>query len=215
MTNTKSSSARRQLPSMFRYALYLFFSGLVACGYQAATGTAPFLNQSGGAGGAGRTIAIPLFENATFEPILEKRVTEIFKETFFSKGWNVVSDQSPASLVLTGRIHRFERVPLSLNRSGQAEEFRVKIGMEVRFLDSESEPKPDGKAVPAKRETEGIADYFARADVAADRVAEDRAIREAGRKMAEQVADLLPTKNFFKPETGTDAPSKPASPAAE
>lgn len=213
MTNLKT--ARRQRHLIFKYALYLFFCGFVACGYQAATGAAPSSRTDRGPTGAGRTIAIPLFENATFEPILEKRVTETFKETFFSKGWKVVSDQDPASLVLTGRIYRFERVPLSLNRSGQAEEFRVKIGMEVRLLDSENGPKPDGKAGPLKGEAEGVADYFARADVAADRVAEDRAIREAGRKMAEQVADLLPTKNFFKPETGAGAPSKPAPPAAE
>ena len=196
MTNFKPVSARLPQRVNLKHLLCLFLLGVSACGYHVGSGND--LSTHAESTAAGRTVAIPLFENATFEPILEKRLTEAFKETFFSKGWKVVSDQSRASTVLTGRIVRFERLPLSLRQDGQAEEFRVKIGMEVRLLDSDK--GQDGKAVSLKRSAEGIADYIARADVAADRAAEDRAIREAGRKMAEQVADLLPTKNFLKPE---------------
>ena len=212
MTNLETSSAR-PLRAIFAYALSLFFFSVAACGYQAATGVT--LSDGADSNAAGRTISIPLFENATFEPILEKRVTEIFKETFFSRGWKVVSDENGASLVLSGRIHRFERTPVSLNPQGQAEEFRVKIGMEIRLLDSERGQTQNGKAASLRREAEGTADYIARADVAANRVSEDRAIREAGRKIAEQVADLLPIKNFFKQEPGADTRPQPTQPAAE
>jgi hypothetical protein len=210
MTTLKTPSALR---TIFRVILSLSFFTFLACGYHFGTG--PERSDGAESTGAGRNIAIPLFENTTFEPILEKRVTEAFKETFFSKGWKVVSDQRHASLILTGRILRFERIPISLRQDGLAEEFRVKIGMEVRLLDSEKEPTQEGKAAPLKREAEGIADYIARADVAADRVAEDRAIREAGRKMAEQVADLLPTKNFFKSEPKAETRSQQTLPAKE
>jgi outer membrane lipopolysaccharide assembly protein LptE/RlpB len=209
MTNLKTLFAQRPNRVILKYLLYLSFFGMAACGYQVGAGSD--LSNSAESMGAGRTIAIPLFENATFEPILEKRVTETFKETFFSRGWKVVAPNR-ASLVLTGRIHRFERTPISLNRDGQAEEYRVKIGMEILLLDPEAREKQ--QTAPLKREAEGLADYVARADVAADRVAEDRAIREAGRKMAEQVADLFSTKNFFQSEHGADAGS-PIPPATE
>lgn len=206
---TPSAEPLRHAP--LNFALFLFLI-VAACGYQAGGGGARFNDVDSAA--AGRTIAIPLFENTTFEPILEKRVTETFKETFYSRGWKVVSDQSSASFVLTGTINRFERIPVSLNQEGLAEEFRVKIGMELRLLDSESGQKRNGKPDLLKRVSEGVADYIARADVAADRVAEDRAIREAGRKMAEQITDLFTAKNFFKPEPGPQSPPKPALPAA-
>lgn len=210
MTNPKTPSVRSPRRAILNTALFLFL-GVAACGYQAGGGVAHFNNVDSAT--AGRTIAIPLFENTTFEPILEKRVTETFKETFYSRGWKVVGNQTDASFVLTGKIVRFERIPISLNRDGLAEEFRVKIRMEIRLLDSENGQKRNGKPGLLKREAEGAAEYIARADVAADRVAEDRAIHEAGRKLAEQVTDLFTVNNFFKPEAGAEAP-KPASPAA-
>jgi len=210
MTNLKTPSVKCPRRAIFN-ATFLFFLSMAACGYQAGGGVAHF-NQVDSAV-AGRTIAIPLFENVTFEPILEKRVTETFKETFYSRGWKVVGARAGASFLLTGKIIRFERIPISLNRDGLAEEFRVKIGMELRLLDSENGQMRNGKPDLLRKEAEGVAEYIARADVAADRVAEDRAIREAGRKLAEQVTDLFTAKNFFKPEPGPQAP-KPVSPAA-
>jgi outer membrane lipopolysaccharide assembly protein LptE/RlpB len=211
MKTLTTPSAGSRLHALFTPALLLLFFSVTACGYQTGSGAAHFNDVDSAT--AGRSIAIPLFENATFEPILEKRVTETFKETFYSRGWKVISDQNLASFVLTGRINRFERIPVSLNRDGQAQEFRVKIGMELRLLDSENGQKRSGKTDLLKRESEGVADYIARVDVAEDRVAEDRAIREAGRKMAEQVTDLLTAKNFFKTEPGAETAPEPASPA--
>lgn len=133
-----------------------------------------------------QTIAIPLFENATFEPLLGKRISQIFKETFISRGWEVRSDPGRADLVLRGRITRYHRAPVSLNLQGQAREYRVQIGLQFHLQQSE------GKRFVTS--VEENTEYIARPDVKASRIAEDRAIREAGQKMAERLADLLLTR---------------------
>ncbi|HLG21199.1 MAG TPA: LptE family protein [Candidatus Manganitrophaceae bacterium] len=131
-----------------------------------------------------RPIAIPVFENGTFEPLVEKRVHEIFKETFMTRGWNVVAEDGQAPLVLSGKINRFDRTPVSLNLSGQAQEYRLKIGLAFSLREKGGNPAAESTA-------EGSAEYIARSDAGEDRAAQDRAIREAGRRLAEQVADLL------------------------
>lgn len=159
-----------------RRAILLLLLSLAGCGYHSeirSETTSP-----------DRMIAIPIFENATFEPLLEKRVSESFKETFLRRGWQVVAraDQSP--LLLSGRVVRFDRTPLSLNRNSQAQEYRITIGLEYTFLTKGNNPPKQ------KDRAEASADYIASPDPLADRVAEDRAIREAGLHLAERVSDL-------------------------
>jgi outer membrane lipopolysaccharide assembly protein LptE/RlpB len=132
-----------------------------------------------------QTIAIPLFENATFEPLLEKRVSESFKETFLKQGWRVVVQSNQAPLTLSGRVIRFDKTPISLNRIGQAQEYRITIGLEYMLL-----PKK-GDRSQQKDHAEASAEYIANPDPISDRVAQDRAIREAGQHLAERVADRI------------------------
>lgn len=130
-------------------------------------------------------LSIPLFKNATFEPILEKPLTQIFKKTFYGRGWNVQGGSDKSGMILFGRIAHFGRSPIALNSVGAAREYRVTIGMNVRILHEKMEEALVSKTV------EGRADYIARPDAQEDRIAKDRAIREAGRSMAEEVASLL------------------------
>lgn len=138
-----------------------------------------------------RPIAVPIFKNDTFEPILERRLTEIFKETFFARGWKVAGAGEPAPFVLSGRVNLFERTPITLGLQGEAREFRLKIGVEYALLQN-------GERMVV-RQVEGVAEYAALPDPIADRTAQDRAIREAARRMAEEVADLLSEKNALAP----------------
>ncbi len=160
-----------------RRAILLLLVSLAGCGYHSGIRSEM--------ASPDRTIAIPVFENATFEPLLENRVSEGFKETFLRQGWQVVAKPDQAPLTLSGRVIRFDRVPISLNRIGQAQEYRITIGLEYAFLSSKETP-------PSKQKdhAEASAEYIASSDPITDRVAEDRAIREAGRRLAERVADL-------------------------
>lgn len=160
-----------------RRAILLLLLSLAGCGYH--SGIRSEMSSPD------QTIAIPVFENATFEPLLEKRVGESFKETFLRQGWHVVAQPHQARLTLSGRVTRFDRTPVSLNRIGQAQEYRITIGLEYTLL-----PK-EGDQSKRKDHAEASAEYIANPDPISDRAAQDRAIREAGRRLAERVAHLI------------------------
>lgn len=130
-------------------------------------------------------LIVPLFENETFEPILERPLTQIFKETLFEEGWVVVNPGKPGTQVLLGRIKSFGLRPISLNPVGAVREYRIDLGLSVEVLESA------GGQAALSMAIEGRADYVARPDPGSDRVAKDRAIREAGRGMAEKLAAAL------------------------
>ncbi|MFQ5580364.1 MAG: LPS assembly lipoprotein LptE [Nitrospiria bacterium] len=174
-------------PSLFYTTIFLLFALLTGCGYLHGMNQGlSDLVRVRDPGSVRQTIAIPLFENGTIEPLLEKRISRVFKETFISRGWKVISDPEGADLVLKGRIKRYHRAPLSLDLQGQAREYRVQIGLHFHL-----EQKKGGEF---ETSAEGRAEYLARSDAKASRSAEDRAIREAGRKLAGKMADLLLTR---------------------
>lgn len=174
-----------------RRAILLLLLSLAGCGYH--SGVRSEITSSD------QTIAIPVFENATFEPLLEKRVSESFKETFMRRGWQVVAHSHQAPLTLSGRVTRFDKIPISLNRIGQAQEYRITIGFEYTLLSKESNQSKQ------KDHAEASAEYIANTDPISDRAAQDRAIREAGQHLAEQVTDLMSVASLSAP-----APTLPA-----
>ncbi len=130
-------------------------------------------------------LVLPLFKNSTFEPLLEKTLTPIFKTSLYERGWNISENTDQIAKTLVGQITRFGRHPISLDQVGGAREYRINISLKIAVLESKGGEESFSKTV------EGVAEYIARADSGDDRLAKDRAIREAGRDMAEQVADLL------------------------
>ncbi|MBI3804843.1 MAG: hypothetical protein HY282_13890 [Nitrospirae bacterium] len=175
-----------------RGAILLLIIGLFGCGYSAANH--PTVDP-------GREISIPIFENGTFEPLLEQRVTESFKETFLRRGWKVTGKRDQPVMRLSGRVFVFERIPISLALNAQAQEYRIRIGFEYTLLLPNSDP-PKQKEI-----AEATAEYIARPDPLTDRAAEDRAIREAAKRLAERVADRLIVK---APPPIPSTPEKPA-----
>ena len=138
------------------------------------------------------TIAIVVFENATEEPLLELQIASTFKEVFIRGGILVLSTSREADFILSGKVNTFEQTFLSLNSDGQASESRVTIGLEYTV---------SGKGLvspPLKSNINTSADYFNNADPTQDRIAKDRAIREASLRLAEKVANDL--ANFLTNE---------------
>lgn len=134
-------------------------------------------------------LSIPLFNNTTFEPLLEKALTPIFKTSLYERGWGINADVDQTAKVLVGQIVGFGRKPISLDQVGGAKEYRINMILKLALLDSK------GGETGFSRTVEGVAEYIARSDSGDDRLAKDRAIREAGRDMAEQIANLL--ENFM------------------
>jgi outer membrane lipopolysaccharide assembly protein LptE/RlpB len=154
------------------WVLPVFFL-LGGCGYRLGTGLGE------GQGEAGKRIAITVFENLTFEPLLEQRAVGAVKEELIAQGWGVVNSPEGADVVLKGKINGFELTPLSLDPSGQVLEYRVRV-VGLFSLESGAPARAVWKDAPL----EATAEFFASADAAIQRTNEDRAIREASRKLA-------------------------------
>src|SRR5689334_15953510 len=84
--------------------LLLSIGGLLlvsACGYQ-------FVGRTSALPPEIKRIAVPTFDNNTFEPLLDERITEAVKTSFMARPrLRVVNDASEADAVFKGKINAF------------------------------------------------------------------------------------------------------------
>lgn len=155
-----------------------------ACGYQFVGRASPLPPEV-------RRIAVPTFENNTFEPLLDERLTDAVKKAFIDyPRLEVVNSASEADAVLKGRIIAFLLVPLSFNTLNEAAEYRVRIQTDITLQDSRNQ-----KILWQQKKMETITEYFViqdpldstRVDIARTRDAEDRAIAEAAKVLGQDL----------------------------
>ena len=156
--------------------LILFALAPVGCGYRMGGGP-PLYAQI-------RTIAIPVFKNATFEPGIEIPVTSAIKEAFVRDGrWRVVDDPKTADAKIIGLVKTFGATPLSFSVSRVVTQYRVSVTVEMTLVERGTE-----KILWREGGIDGHAEYFLTSDIAQSRSSEDRAIREASGMLAEGTA---------------------------
>ncbi len=126
-----------------------------------------------------KAVAIPIFVNATQEPLIESIITNKVIQEFVGDGRLKVVDSSMADAVLKGRIYAFSLAPLSFDRGDNVLEYRVVIQCEL-ILEDVREKKIVWKE-PALSQS---ADYKVSSDISATRTAKERAIEEASKRLA-------------------------------
>jgi outer membrane lipopolysaccharide assembly protein LptE/RlpB len=156
-------------------ALLLTF--LTGCGYHLAGGNGTLPSSM-------RTIAIPTVANRSFEPSIEGIVTHEIREAFIRNSrLRVMQSTDESDLALKGTILSFELIPISFDRERNiALEYRIKLDLEFQLEDT-----TDGKVLWTDPMQEGTAEFSVTVDTTSTRVAEDRAIREASRNLAENM----------------------------
>jgi len=102
--------------------LLVAFSG--ACGYRIARFDNPELEGIS-------TIAIPYFENKTYEPGLDALFTYAFSNKFISTGRLQVVGVDEADLVLRGTIKRVEYDSLAMTSDKRALEWRIWVTTQI------------------------------------------------------------------------------------
>jgi Lipopolysaccharide-assembly len=183
----------------------LIASTLTACGYQFRVGGAgPTI------GGASapistepppRLVIKPLINNS-FEPNLEARYTNYFRDEFSTgSGARVVSESDAADLVLSGQILSVAVPTLSFSQTTTLES-RAEVVVLVRVEEVKS-----GKIVWTQL-AKGGAEFFITPDLQFNRTLQSRAVEQAGRILA---ADLA---SRFLLEVETGALMKQVSPPA-
>jgi hypothetical protein len=82
-----------------------------------------------------KTIAIPVFENATTEYTIEQEVTDVVIQRFVADNHLRVVDERSADAVIRGKITTYTNLVFGFQAQTGAQEYRVTIGMQVTFKD--------------------------------------------------------------------------------
>jgi len=164
------------------------------CGYLPATPSASR------AGAPVQRIVIPVFLNDTFEPALEGKLTRMVKQEFLTRpGYRIIQDPAQAHLILEGKITAFSLTPLSFNQSFQVAEYRVSITTDVNVLQAQ-----DRKLLWQQGGIQATAEFLVSPDPGVSRSAQDLAIDEAAKRIAEEiwtgVSRLTSSESLAKPE---------------
>jgi len=169
------------------FTLYLALSlSLSACGYQfRVEGAGPTI------GGAAVTsspasppprLAVRTLENKSFEPNLETRFTNYLRHEFSSgSGAQIVSETEAADLVLSGQILSVTLPTLSFSQTTTLES-RAEVVVIVRVEETRTQ-----RLVWAQT-AKGASEFYVTPDLQFNRVLQNRALEQAGRFIAEDLA---------------------------
>ena len=188
-------------------ALCMFLVLLGACGYQfRVEGAGPTI---GGAGAASSSTSPPprlvvrTLENRTFEPNLETRYTNYLRHEFSSgSGAQVVADSEAADLVLSGQILSVLLPTLSFTQTTTLES-RAEVVVIVKVEETRTQ------RVVWTQVAKGASEFYVTPDLQFNRVLQNRALEQAGRFVAEDLASRF----LLQLESGelTKPPARQAS----
>jgi outer membrane lipopolysaccharide assembly protein LptE/RlpB len=82
-----------------------------------------------------RSVAIPVFENATTQYSLEKEITEAVISKFIADNHLRVVDERGANSVLKGKVVAYRNSVFGFTGANRAQEYRVTITVSVTFKD--------------------------------------------------------------------------------
>lgn len=170
--------------SSFLLALLVLFTALIVegCGYRMEHMAQHDISHRN----VGKRIAVPLFENLTFEPLLERQTVDAVKEELMVQGWVPVNHPEEADMILRGKVTAFERIPLSLDQDSRVVEYRVRLSLNLTL----EEPRTN-KILWKDAPWNTTAEYLASNNTQVERANQDRAIREASRRLAIRLAHQL------------------------
>lgn len=188
---------------------------LFGCGYQfRVEGAGPTI---GGAAATASPTSPPLrlvvrtLENKSFEPNLEARYTNYLRHEFSSgSGAQVVPDTEAADLVLSGQILSVSLPTLSFSQTTTLES-RAEVVVMIKVEESRT------KRVVWAQTAKGSSEFYVTPDLQFNRVLQNRALEQAGRFIAEDLASRfllqLESGQLAKPilrpaSTGADTSSK-------
>ncbi len=188
---------------------------LAACGYQfRVEGAGPTI-------GSAKTteqqeppprLMIRVLENKSFEPNLEARYTNYVRHEFSAgSGAQVVSDSEAADLVMTGQILSVSLPTISFTQTATFES-RAEVTVTVKIEETRT------KKVVWTQTAKGMAEFFITSDLQFNRVLQNRALEQAGRLVAEDLASrfllYLESKQVAVTATGSST-SLPATRSSE
>ena len=175
---------------------------LSACGYQfRVEGTGPTIGGTSAPTSSEPPprLVIRTLENKSFEPNLETRYTNYLRHEFSSgSGAQVVPEAEAADLVLTGQILSVNVPTLSFTQTTTLES-RTEVMVLVKVEETRT------KKVLWTQTAKGASEFFVTTDLQFNRALQNRALEQAGRFIAEDLASRF----LLQLESGKLSKSKP------
>jgi hypothetical protein len=149
-------------------------------------------------------LVVRTLENKSFEPNLETRYTNYLRHEFSSgSGAQVVPEAEAADLVLSGQILSVSVPTLSFSQTTTLES-RTEVVVTVKVEETRT------KRLVWAQMSKGTSEFFVTPDLQFNRVLQNRALEQAGRFIAEDLASRF----LLQLETGQLA-KPPATPASD
>lgn len=188
-------------------AIVLSLLLLAGCGYQfRVEGAGPTIGGTSTPTSSGPPprLVIRTLENKSFEPNLETRYTNYLRHEFSSgSGAQIVPESEAADLVLTGQILSVSIPTLSFTQTTTLES-RTEVIVLVKVEETRT------KKMVWMQTAKGFSEFFVTTDLQGNRALQNRALEQAGRFIAEDLASrfLLQVESGKLSKAGTNrAPS--------
>jgi len=159
--------------------LVLLLAGLAACGYH-------FIGQGSEVLAEVRSIAIPYFVNKSYEPGLERYVTEALVDEFVKSRIIAVVDEAAADAVIRGRIEEFSESVISYDRDDRALEYRSRISLDITL-----ERRDSGEIIWRNKGLVHFEEYSVATDIATTEANKKIALKMTAAELAERIHDSI------------------------
>ena len=136
-----------------------------------------------------RTIAIPVFENNSDEPTIQRPFTETLRRAFITDGrLRLVNNKGSADLVMTGTLTKYWIRAVAFNQFDIATEYWVYLEADVLVQDQVK------KKTYLKQKLKTRWDYQADIGVTTSEIARQEALTQTYRVMSQRLVSLVNDK---------------------
>ncbi len=136
-----------------------------------------------------KTIAIPIFDNQSNEPALQRPFTEALRRAFITDGrLRLVNDQSKADLVMTGTLTRYSIRAVAFNNFDVAIEYWVYFGAKVKVVERVNNETYLDQTLDTRW------DYVADDSVISSEASRQEALTQAYRVLSQRLVSLVNDK---------------------
>ena len=149
-----------------------------ACGYS-LVGKASSLPQNI------KTISIPIFQNKSGEPNIEFEITNRIRDGFIEDGRLKMMGDGDSDLILNGEIIRYSLKPVAFDSRDNATEYWVEIWVSIKLEDRAKDN------VILQQELYTKWDYKVSQSVTETDIQRLEAIRQAGKKLAQEIVNIV------------------------
>ena len=133
-----------------------------------------------------KTVAVPIFQNKTSEPDIEKVITEAVIERIQSLGQLRITTVDRADAILYGTVDGYKpRISLAFDKDFQVKEYRLRITAQVELKSVKSD-----QLIWGKRKLVAKSEYLVKEDVLATQDAERAAQKVAAFELARDLITM-------------------------